>query len=73
MIQALGGKGARVAGELFGGRGAEGSELGSQAAIEILKLDEEIKVLKMEEMISGIDNSKAIQGKMNLKEYYESL
>ena len=63
-----------IFGELFGGRGAEGSDLSSMAATEILKLDEEIKLLRIDEMLNpGKDNSKAIQGKMNLREYYESL
>ena len=63
-----------IFGELFGGRGAEGSDLSSMAATEILKLNEEIKLLRIDEMLNpGKDNSKAIQGKMNLREYYESL
>ena len=63
-----------IFGELFGGRGAEGSDLSKMAAIEISKLNEEIKLLRIDEMLNpGKDNSKAIQGKMNLREYYESL
>ena len=53
---------------------AGGGDLKSQASMEILKLEEEIKLLRIDQMInSDKDNSKAIQGKMNLKEYYESL
>jgi hypothetical protein len=60
--------------ELIGAKKAEGSDLSSMAATEILKLDEEIKLLRIDEMLNpGKDNSKAIQGKMNLREYYESL
>ena len=59
--------------ELIGAKKAEGSDLSSMAATEILKLDEEIKLLRIDEMLNpGKDNSKAIQGKMNLREYYES-
>ena len=60
--------------ELIGAKKAEGSDLSKMAAIEISKLNEEIKLLRIEEMLNpGKDNSKAIQGKMNLREYYESL
>ena len=60
--------------ELIGAKKAEGSDLSSMAATEILKLNEEIKLLRIDEMLNPEkDNSKAIQGKMNLREYYESL
>ena len=60
--------------ELIGAKKAEGSDLSSMAATEILKLNEEIKLLRIDEMLNPEkDNSKSIQGKMNLREYYESL
>ena len=60
--------------ELIGAKKAEGSDLSSMAAMEILKLDEEIKLLRIDQMLNpDNDNSKSIQGKMNLREYYESL
>ena len=64
-----------LAREILGiGKKAEGSDLSSMAAMEILKLDEEIKLLRIDQMLNpDNDNSKAIQGKMNLREYYESL
>ena len=55
-----------LAREILGiGKKAEGSDLSSMAAMEILKLDEEIKLLRIDQMLNpDNDNSKAIQGKM---------
>ena len=65
MIQALGGKGARVAGELFGGRGAKGSEL--QERIDKLIIDIQV------ENMSPDPNYKRIDGLNNQLKYFTSL
>ena len=64
-----------LAREIFGiGKKAEGSDLSRMAGIEIRKLNKEIELLRLDEFLNpDKDNSKAIQGKMNLREYYESL
>ena len=72
-LRKLGKKGKDLFTGIFGAKGAEAGAFTDDLDTSIRKLEIEIKSLQIDEMLMGEDNSKAIQSKSNLLEYYRSL
>ena len=72
-LRKLGKKGKDLFTGIFGAKGAEAGTFTDDLDTSIRKLEIEIKSLQIDEMLMGEDNSKAIQSKSNLLEYYRSL
>ena len=64
---------AGIGQELLGAGPVEAGTFTEDLDTNIRKLETEIKSLQIDEMLMGEDNSKAIQSKSNLLEYYRSL